>query len=132
MEPFAAAVKMGSYFARVDPTPGQAPWEGWFLVHFDQLDSSDPHCQFAVSQPEAGNPRLQFVNRAIVGILSADAGIHGGGVCKQYYLKPGTGMEFWGQNEQFSGWTLGANGPQVGLVLYPNGEVSASVQVVKL
>jgi hypothetical protein len=130
MDPIAAAFKMGSYFARVDPTPNQAPWEGWFLVHFDQVDPSDPHCQFAVTQPEPGNPRLKLTNRAIVGILSADAGIHGGGVCKQYYLKPGT--DDWGQNEQFNGWTLGSGGPEVVLVEYPNGEVSACVQVVRL
>jgi len=132
MTPTPAALQMGAFFARVDLTPSLAPWPGWFLVHFDRTDPSDAGCRFTLSQPQAGG-RLKVTLDAVPGsLLSADAGEHGGGVCKQFYLKP---TDDWGFNEQFSGWQLGSGGPEIVLVQYQGdgaGQLSACLKVVRL
>jgi hypothetical protein len=132
MTPTAAALQMGAFFARVDLTPNIAPWPGWFLVHFDRMDPSDAGCRFTLSQPQAGG-RLKVTLDTVPGsLLSADAGEHGGGVCKQFYLKP---TDDWGFNEQFSGWQLGSGGPDIVLVQYQGdgaGQLSACLKVVRL
>jgi len=129
MTPTKVAFQMGSYFARVNLAPNLAPWPGWFNVVFDRLDPNDSGSRFTLSQP-AGEKKYKATLDALPGsLLSIDQGKHGGGVCKGFYLKP---VDDWGANEQLAGWQLGAGGPNVVLVQYPNGEVSADLRVVLL
>lgn len=129
MEPTKAAFQLGSYFARVDLTPNLAPWPGWFNIYFDRTTPDEAECRFTLTQPEAEKKYKATLDILPGSLFSIDAGTHGGGVCKQFYLKP---TDEWGDNERLAGWQLGPNGPEILLVQYWNGEVSACVKVVRL
>ena len=133
MEPITVALRSGKIFARIDPADkNKNPnFKGWYPVRFDRDNPNDEQCQFTLSQPEAGNPRLKLQHIMTGALLNADATEHGGGnICVQFNGKP---TDDWGGYEQWDGWDL--DGIHIVEIAYDrDGEryTSASLTVVEL
>jgi hypothetical protein len=112
MTPKKVALRLGQFFARIDPaSAGHGPF-GWFPVLFDQRDASSPDAVFELSKPDS---KLQLRHLTTNADLGADATEFSGDLIAQFYGKPGGAR---GGYESWNGWTLGQDGIDIVVVEY--------------
>lgn len=112
MKPVRVALRLGQFFARIDPgKAGKGPF-GWYPVVFDQRDPSTPDAVFELSQPDG---KLQIQHTTTRALLGADATEFSDNLATEFYGKPN---EDRGAYESWNGWTLGSDGINIVLVEY--------------
>jgi hypothetical protein len=129
MTPKKVALRLGRFFARIDPaSAGQGPF-GWFPVAFDQRDASSADAVFELSRPDT---KWQLRHVTTNADLGADATEFSGLVGGQFYGKPAGGR---GAYESWNGWALGQDGINIVIVEYDRDGAkyaSACLTVVEL
>lgn len=127
MAPTKVALRLGEFFARIDPSQaGKGPF-GWFPVVFDGRDPHAPDAEFELSKPDG---KLQLRHVTSNADLGADATAFSADLAHEFYGKPGGDR---GAYESWDGWSLG--GIPVIVVTYDrDGQkyVSAALTVVEL
>jgi hypothetical protein len=110
-EPVRYAFRLGQFFASIKPGdvfPKGHPLAGWHRVHFKRESlRTDPECEFLVSQPRAGDPKLLLRHSLTDTVMSADATEHSGNIEEEFSSKPGVTDETWGGYEAWDGWAHG-------------------------
>src|SRR5262245_12488420 len=133
MQPTPIALRLGTFFARINPAElGHGPF-GWYPVHFDQRDASNPQSRFTLSQPDG--ERFLIRHDQSQAALGADATENSGDIHGQFYGKPNVGDGDYGGFEAWYGWTLGNSGIDIVLVQYDRDDgryTSADLTVVEL
>lgn len=137
MEPVRCALRLGQYFARVDPNKMGTLLYGMGPLEFTKENRpDDPFCAFTYVQPRPGDVRLLVRPESVPGAaLSIDATEYSGAIAQEFMVKPNVTVEDWGGYEALNGWVLGQSGIDIILAQYDrDGQKygSACLTVVRL
>jgi hypothetical protein len=136
-EPTRVALRLGQYFASVDPAEMGTRLYGFGPLRFKKETArTDPHAAFTMT-PIGSNKFLVRPESVPTGAVSIDATEFSGEIAEEFGIKPNVADGDVGPDsyEALSGWTLGVTGVVILLVHYNrNGEQyeSACLTMVKL